>query len=71
MSGLLNNLPEAFNKVTFNTCAEIIDKISTQEDKYWSEDEKLDEAYAENAEEDCAGRCLFENEGEDSRLDDL
>jgi transposase len=71
MSGLRNNLPEAFNKVTSHTCVEIIDKISKQEDKYWSEDEKLDEAYAKNTEEDCAGRCLFENEGEDSCLDDL
>jgi len=71
MSGLRNNLPEAFNKVTSHTCVEIIDKISKQEDKYWSEDEKLDEAYAENAEEDFAGRCLFENEGVDTCLDDL
>jgi len=71
MSGLRNNLPEAFNKVTSHTCSEIIAKISKQEDKYWFEDEKLDEAYAINAEEDCTGRCLFENEGEDSCLDDL
>lgn len=71
MPGLRNRLPEAFEKVTSHTCREIIAKVSEQEDNYWSEDEKLDEAYAKNAEEDCTGRCLFENEGEDSCLDDL
>lgn len=71
MSGLHNRLPEAFEKVTSYTCREIIAKITEQEDKYWSEDEKLEEAYAKDAEEDCTGRCLFENEGEVSCLDDL
>jgi len=71
MSGLRDRLPEAFEKVTSHTCMEIIAKISEQEDKYWSEDEKLEEAYAKDAEEDIAGHCLFENEGEDSCLDDL
>lgn len=71
MTGLRNRLPEAFAKVTANTCKEIISKVNEQEKKYWSEDEILDEIYAENAEEDYAGSRNFENQGEESYLEDV
>jgi len=63
MSGLREKLPEAFSKVTPETVREIIAKVMDQEDKYWSEDEKLDNEYAANAEEECLGQKLFEEEG--------
>ena len=69
MKGLRNRLPEAFLKVTPQTCKDIIDKIIKQENKYWSEDEKLDELFAENAEEEYAGQSLFEPLGEESYLE--
>ena len=71
MTGLRDRLPEAFDKVTANTCKEIISKVNEQEKKYWSEDEMLDEIYAENAEEDYAGSRDFENQGEESCLEDM
>ena len=45
MAGLLNRLPEALAKVTAHTCKKIIDDVVKQEDKYWWEDEKLDEKF--------------------------
>lgn len=69
MAGLRDRLPEAFAKVTSNTCKEIISKVFKQEEKYWSEDEKLDEIYSENAEEEYVGSCAFESQGEESYLE--
>lgn len=69
MRGLRNRLPEAFLKVTPQTCKDIIAKVAKQEDKYWSEDEKLDELYAENAEEGHVSQSLFESLGEESYLE--
>ena len=63
ISGLRKRLPEAFAKVTPETVREIIAKVVEQENKYWSEDEKLDEHYAANSEEERAGSKLFEEEG--------
>jgi len=71
MAGLRSRLPEAFAKVTAHTIREIIAKVVHQEDKYWFEDEKLDEEYATNTEEEYLGRKLFEEEGLESYLDDL
>lgn len=71
MPGLPIKFIESLEIVTPNTCREIITKVSLQEKKYWTEDEKLDEIYTKNAEEDRTGRCLVENEGEDSCLGDL
>ena len=71
MTGLRDRLPKAFAKVTANTCKEIISKVNEQEKKYWSEDEMLDEIYAENAEEDYPGSRDFENQGEESCLEDM
>lgn len=69
MAGLRDRLPEAFAKVTSNTCKEIISKVFKQEEKYWSEDEKLDEIYSENAEEEYVGSRAFESQGEESYLE--
>jgi transposase len=63
MSGLRERLPEAFSKVKPETVREIIAKVVEQEEKYWAEDEKLDEEYSTNADEEYAGRKLFEEEG--------
>jgi transposase len=71
MKGLRERLPEAFEKVTPRTCQEIIAKVIEQEDKYWTEDEKLDEVYAANAEEEYTGKILYEELGVESYLDEL
>jgi hypothetical protein len=71
MPGLPVNILESLEMVKPNTCREIIAKIALLEKKYWTEDEKLDEAYTKNAVEDRTDRCLVENEGEDSCLGDL
>lgn len=63
MAGLYNRLPDAFSKITSKTCQKIIAKVVDQEDKYWHEDELLDEQYTANAEEESEGRRLFEEEG--------
>lgn len=69
MAGLHKRLPEAFSKVTPQTAKDIMAKVIEQEDRYWFEDEKLDELYAENKEEQCAGQSLFEPLGEESYLE--
>ena len=71
MTGLRDRLPEAFAKVTPYTCGEIIDKVVEQENKYWYEDEKLDEQYAANSEEDYAGRKLFKEKGIEHYLEEM
>ncbi len=60
MKGLHKSLPDAFAKVTSNTCKGIIAKIIEQEDKYWFEDEKLDEEYINAAAEEYLGRKLYD-----------
>ena len=42
MQNLENQLEEAFNKVTSETCNKIIRKIRQVEDKFWEEDAKMD-----------------------------
>lgn len=71
MKGLRERLPEAFEKVTPRTCQEIIAKVIEQEDNYWTEDEKLDEVYAANAEEEYTGQSLYEELGAESYLEEL
>ena len=63
MAGLRNRLPEAFAKVTSDTCKGIVSKVFNQEEKYWSEDEKLDEIYSKNAEEEYIGSNTLESQG--------
>ena len=70
MAGLQAGLPEAFAKITANTCREIIAKVVEQENKYWAEDEKLDDDYAANAEEEYIG-LRPEEEGLESFLEEL
>lgn len=55
MAGLRKRLPEAFGKITPNTCKGIIKKVFEQELKYWNEDEKLDELYSKDAAEEQTG----------------
>jgi transposase len=71
MKGLRERLPEGFTKVTPHTCQGIIAKVIEQEENYWTEDEKLDEVYATNAEEEHAGQCLYEELGAESYLEEL
>jgi transposase len=71
MAGLRNNLPNGFSKVTSETCQEIISKVVKQEDKYWNEDEKLDEEYANDEAEEYLGRKLFEDEGLEHYIDEM
>ena len=69
MAGLRNRLPEAFSKVTSDTCKEIISKVFDQEKRYWSEDETLDEIYSQNAGEEYIGGHTFESQGEEFYLE--
>ncbi|MCF8129464.1 MAG: transposase [Deltaproteobacteria bacterium] len=69
MAGLRKRLPEAFAKVTANTCKGIISKVFEQENKYWAEDEKLDEIYSKNAEEEYLGKEAFESQGDEFYLE--
>lgn len=46
MRGLRTKLPEAFAKVNENTCDAIMKDVFKQEEKYWREDEKLDDEYS-------------------------
>jgi len=69
MAGLSKRLPEAFAKVTANTCKGVISKVFEQEEKYWVEDEKLDELYAKNAEEEYLGKDAFEHQGDEFYLE--
>ncbi len=64
MAGMRERLPEAFAKVTSCTCSEIIAKVVEQEDRYWFEDEQLDEVFAPDVEEKYTGEGLFEEEEE-------
>jgi hypothetical protein len=49
--------------LTLYTVKDIIAKVQEQEDKYWKEDEKLDEEYAKDRLEEILGNALFEGEG--------
>ena len=69
MAGLRNRLPHAFSKVTSETCKEIISKVIDQEEKFWSEDEKLDEIYSKNAEEEYIGGHNIEGQAEEFYLE--
>ncbi|RZB35674.1 MAG: hypothetical protein SRB2_02971 [Desulfobacteraceae bacterium Eth-SRB2] len=69
MAGLRNRLPEAFAKVTSDTCKGILSKVFHQEDKYWSEDEKLDKIYSNNSQEEYVGIHALESQGEELYLE--
>ena len=58
MQNLENQLEEAFNKVTSETCNKIIRKIRQVEDKFWEEDAKMDRSL----EEGNVGQLLEEEE---------
>lgn len=71
MKGLRERLPMGFAKVTSRTCQEIIANIVEQEDKYWADDEKLDEVYTMNAEEEYKGQRHREELGAEAYLEEL
>lgn len=48
MSNLRAQLPIAFSKVTGEVCQGIIREVVAQEDKFWVEDEQLDEVYSQD-----------------------
>ena len=58
MQNLENQLEEAFNKVTSETCNKIIRKIRQVKDKFWEEDAKMDRSL----EEGNVGQLLEEEE---------
>ena len=70
MSGLRERLPEAFAKVTVDTCRKIIQKVTEQENQYWRQDEKLDDVYAAEAEEEQLAEIGSRNEGTDPYLNE-
>ncbi len=65
MRGLRSSVPEAFAQVTPITCQKIIAKVVEQENKYWIEDEKLDEKFPEKTGEDFSNCKTFEADGLD------
>ena len=69
MSGLRKRLPEAFSKVTAETCKEIVLKVADQELKYWTEDEALDDIYANDFNEQEIGSQEDVNSGEEFYLE--
>ncbi len=69
MAGLRSNLPVAFEKVTSSSCRKIISEVFKQENKYWAEDEKLDQIYSDNAKEDYLGGNAVEHKGAESYID--
>jgi transposase len=68
MKGLRERLPDAFAKVTGDTCRKIMAKVIEQEDRYWREDEKLDDVYAADAQEERLAEIGSRNEGADPYL---
>lgn len=61
MAGLRKRLPEAFNKVTSETCQGLIGKVVKQENNYWLEDEQLDEIFAADNEENETVLAFYED----------
>jgi len=51
MKGLKERLPDAFCKVTQQTCSDILRDVFKQEERYWKEDEKLDCAFEKDMED--------------------
>ena len=43
MAGLKKNLPDSFDMVTPQTCKKIISKVVEQEDKFWIEDDQIEQ----------------------------
>jgi transposase len=70
MKGLRERLPEAFLKVTGETCCKIMAKITEQEDRYWEDDQKLDEIFATDSQEEREAELKSPYEGADLYLDE-
>lgn len=70
MKGLRERLPQAFAKVTADTCRKIMAKVIKQEDRYWEEDEKLDAIFAADSQEEREAELESPYEGADPYLDE-
>jgi len=68
MKGLREQLPNAFEKVTAQTCKKVMAKVVETEDRYWQEDVKLDELYAEDAKEELQSSTGSRDEASDPYL---
>ena len=53
MAGLRSNLPQAFAKVTPETCQKVIAKVRKKEDQYWNEDAELDDVFNTDIGSEC------------------
>lgn len=58
MANLRSQVPKAFDKVTADTCRKIIANIAETEERFWLEDDQLDELY-------CDGEYLGERVSDD------
>jgi transposase len=58
MANLKNQIPKAFSKVTAETCRKIIARVAEVEDRFWLEDEQLDELYAND---EYLGESVFDD----------
>lgn len=70
MGNLRAQLPVAFSKVTGTICQEIIQKVVAQEEKYWLEDEELDEVYAQEDAGQVISVAIDEHSEDESFLED-
>ena len=69
IKGLRERLPEAFSKVTKQTCCDIMQNIFAQEKRYWAEDEKLDYTFASDMED--TANNVWDNQGNNSYLEEI
>jgi transposase len=58
MANLKNQIPNAFSKVTTETCRKIIARVAEVEERFWREDEQLDELYADD---EYLGESVFDD----------
>ena len=70
MKGIRERLPEAFAKVTADTCRKIMAKVTEQEDRYWEDDQKLDAIFAADSQEEREAELESPYEGVDPYLDE-
>lgn len=70
MRNLHAELPNAFSKVTAEVCQGILEKVGKQEDRFWADDEKLDEVYARDDLEAHVAESTGGNTAEDPFLEE-
>lgn len=65
MANLRNQLPVAFSTVDATTCRKIIAKVVAEENKFWRDDEFLDDIYSQYEIEECIAENANGTLGED------